>query len=509
MLIFRLARLLGACCALALPGAAEVTFAPLLRDGAVLQRDQSIAVWGRAAAGEKVQVRFADQAVSTTTPASGRWRVTLKPLKVSAQPAELVASGNNTVRIRDVLVGDVWLCSGQSNMAWLVRNSQAAPAEIAAAKFPLIRHFKVALTAAEQPQEDVAGEWTTCSPATAGDFSAVAYYFARDLHQQTGVPIGIVNSSWGGTQIEAWMSERTLRANPAAAAIYARWEERLAAYPAQQAAHAVALKEWQANQAAAKRAGKPFKARAPAPPEGPGSRWRPAALYEGMIAPLVPYGFRGALWYQGESNAARHAEYASLFTAMIKQWRADFGQRLPFYFVQLANFESRAGNTGDVWAFLREAQQQALALPATGMAVTIDIGDPKDIHPRNKQEVGRRLALHARSQLYRQKLETDGPMFKTAKRAGSELRVMFTHARGLRLEPAQADGRIAFEVAGADRNFVPATARVDGSEYHRECGRGTGAGGRSLRVAEFARRAAVQWGRPAGRTVPVGQLVMR
>jgi sialate O-acetylesterase len=187
----------------------------------------------------------------------------------------------------------------------------------------------------------------------------------------------------------------------------------------------------------------------------------PGGIYNAMIAPLVPYALRGALWYQGEGNATRAAEYGSLFRGMIQQWRTDFGQAVPFYFVQLANYESNAGNKGDTWAYLREAQTQALALPNTGMAVTIDIGDPKDIHPKNKQEVGRRLALIARRDLFGEMIEAQGPTFVGAKRDGSALRVSFSHAEGLRLEPAKADGRVGFEVAGEDRRFVPATARVE------------------------------------------------
>jgi sialate O-acetylesterase len=357
----------------------------------------------------------------------------------------------------------VWLCSGQSNMVWMVRNSLNPEAEIAAANFPLIRHYKVTLTAAGQPRDDVAGEWAACSPATVGSFSAVAYFFARDLHQKLRVPVGIVNSAWGGTQIESWMSEASLRANPAAKEIYARWEKLLADYPAKKAAHPAAVEKWKAQQAAAKAAGKAFTTRAPLAPDGPGSRWQPASLYHGMIHPLVPYGFRGAIWYQGESNASRHGEYAALFTAMIRQWRADFAQPLPFFFVQLANFAGGAAATGDSWAYLREAQVAALGLPATAMAVTIDIGDPNNIHPANKQEVGRRLALHARQQVYGENLVANGPIFQAAKREGSVMRVTFQEAVGLRLEPPQSDGRVSFEVAGEDRKFVPAVARVAGN----------------------------------------------
>jgi sialate O-acetylesterase len=438
---------------------AAVTLAPLFRDGAVLQQGQPLAVWGRANPGENVQVVFRDQRATTAASADGRWRVTLPSQGVLREPAELVVTGTNTVRVRDVLVGDVWLCSGQSNMAWLVRNSDGAEQETTAARFPLIREFSVPRVVAEERADDVGGEWKRCTPDTVGDFSAVAYYFARDLHQRFGVPIGIVNSSWGGTQIEGWISEPVLRLNPAAQEIYARWEERLANFPRMQAAHQETLAKLQEEEAAGKGAAR----RRPVAPEGPGSRWMPGGMFNAMIAPLVPYGFRGALWYQGENNAARHGEYAALFRDLIQNWRTEFGQPLPFYFVQLANFEARGGNTGDVWAYLREAQASALALPMTGMATTIDIGNPTDIHPRNKQEVGRRLALHARKQLYRENIESDGPVFWSARPAGAAMRVTLSNAAGLRLDPAQDDGRVSFEVAGADRIFVAATAEIDGT----------------------------------------------
>ena len=441
---------------------ADITLAPLFRDGAVIQRDQPLVIWGRAAAAEKVAIKFRNQTASVITGADGRWRVTLKPEQVSSVPSELVATGANKVVVRDVLVGDVWLCSGQSNMAFAVKGSQDAERAIATANFPLIRQFKVPTVVAEKPADDVVGAWTSCSPSTVGGFSAVAYFFARDLHQKLNVPIGIVNSSWGGTQIEAWISERVLRENPAAHEIFDRWEKRLADYPAKMSEHAAAVEKLKADRAEGKASGKAKARGAPAKPEGPGSRWHPGGIYNAMIAPLVPYGLRGVLWYQGEANANRNSEYASLFTSMIKQWRADFGRQLPFYFVQLANFESGAGNKGDVWAYQRDAQAQALALPDTGMAVTIDIGEPKDIHPTNKAEVGRRLALQARKQIFGEQIETDGPVFAAAKREGSSLRVNFTHAEGLRLQPARTDGRVSFEIAGEDKKFLPANAKVEG-----------------------------------------------
>ena len=445
----------------AAPAWADITLAPLFRDGAVLQRDQPLVVWGRAAAAEKVSIKFGKQTASAITGADGRWRVTLKPEKASSVASELVATGANTIVVRDVLVGDVWLCSGQSNMAFLLRNAANAEAAAAAADLPLIRQFKLPTVVAEKPAADVAGLWTACSPATAANFSAVAFFFARDLHAKLGVPVGIVNSSWGGTQIEGWMSEPALRADPAAKEIFGRWEARLAEHPKKAEQYALALEKWQAQQTGPKPGAKAAK-RVPVKPEGPGSRWHPGGIYNAMIAPLQPYAMRGVLWYQGEANGERYGEYASLFTGMIKQWRADFGQQLPFYFVQLANFERNAGNHGTDWAFLREAQAAALKLPGTGMAVTIDIGDPKDIHPTNKEEVGRRLALHARKNLFGENIETSGPMFISAQRDGKAMRVSFSHAAGLTLRPAKTDGRVSFEIAGENRTFVPARARLDG-----------------------------------------------
>jgi sialate O-acetylesterase len=446
--------------ALTAPMFANVTLAPLFRDGAVLQREQPLPVWGRAVPGEAVHVRFHAQSAEATAGANGTWRVTLAPEPASAEPAELVVTATNTLRVRDVLVGDVWLCSGQSNMEFRVAQANNAEREIAAANFPLLRQFKVPHLVAEQPAADCPGEWKACSPATAGEFTAVGFFFARDLYQRFGVPIGLVNSSWGGTQIEEWIGEAALATDPAAKAINARWQKVLGDYPELMAAYPAKLAKWKADAAAAKAAGKPFARRQPAKPEGPGSRWLPSGMFNAMIAPLTPVALRGVLWYQGEANGARAAEYRTLFPAMIQQWRGAFAQpRLPFYFVQLPNFGRAVDRTDEQWPLLREAQAGALALPDTGMAVTIDIGDPANIHPKNKQEVGRRLALIARAQLFGEKIETQGPVFTGAKPEGAALRVSFSHATGL---TAPGKSPTAFDVAGEDRKFVPATARIEG-----------------------------------------------
>lgn len=450
----------------ALSAQADVTPAPLFRDHAVLQRGQPVPVWGRAAAGEQVTVEFRGQSVATAAGADGKWRVQLAPLAASAEPATLVIRGRNTVTLSDILVGEVWLASGQSNMEWRVEQAADAVAEAAAAKHPLIREFDVPNLVAEAPQETAGGAWVVCSPDTAAKFSAVAYYFARDLQRAAGVPVGIINSTWGGTPVESWMSAAVLGGRPEFRLPLDRWRQTLADYPAKKAEFDAALPAWEKEDAAALATGKAAQAAfrkdhpRPRAPRGPGHHWTPAGLYNGMIAPLVPYAMGGAIWYQGESNADYPEEYTALFTAMIRQWRAEWGRELPFYFVQIANFNGNATDRAPgQWAWLREAQARTLALPATGMVVTIDIGTPGNIHPKNKQDVGRRLALLARRDVLRESVEVSGPTFVRAARAGAALRLEFDHAAGLN-SGGEAPGD--FILAGADGIFHPATARIEG-----------------------------------------------
>lgn len=459
--------------ALVAPGRADVTLAPFFQNHAVLQCDQPVPVWGKADPGEAVSVAFGRQRVVTTAGPDGHWRVSLAPLAASAQPAGLVVTGRNTVRLADVLVGEVWLCSGQSNMEFPVDDPTSnnfhldnARAEVAAADFPLIRQFKVVRAVAEKPAGSVQGDWAVCSPATVGAFTAVGYFFARDLHRKLGVPVGIINSSWGGTPVESWMSTGALASDPAFRVVAERWQLMLREYPARKAAAREALAAWQEGVTAAKAAGAEAQAaylkqhRRPRMPRGPGDSWTPGGLFNGMIAPLVPAAFRGVLWYQGESNAEHAAEYRALFGALITQWRDTWARGdFPFYFVQLANYGLPSDATGETYAFLREAQTQTLTLPATGMVVTIDIGNPADIHPGNKQEVGRRLALIAEAKAYGFAGECSGPVFSSVTRAGPALHVNFTHANGLRARTAPLTG---FSIAGADKVFHAANALIAG-----------------------------------------------
>lgn len=445
---------------------ADVTLAPLFTDGAVLQREKPVPVWGQADAGEKITVTFNGQSRSATTGRDGKWIVFLDPLATSATGAELTIAGKNTVTVRDVLVGEVWLCSGQSNMEWPVRQAANAAQEIAAARFPLIRHVKIQRTVADAPVDTVKTTgWQPATPEQVGAFTAVGYFFARDVHQKLGVPIGLINSSWGGTPVESWMSPAALASDPAFASARARWQQALEAYPAAKAAFDARIAEWQKGEAAAK-AGPKESAAAwmkqnprPRPPPGPGDSWTPTGLFNAMINPLLPYALRGALWYQGESNASRASEYHARFAAMITAWRAHFGQGdFPFYWVSLANYKSPGDPTGRTYAFLREAQTKTLVLPHTGQALAIDIGNPDDVHPTNKQEVGRRLALLAKHRIYGVVGDDTGPTFAAATREGAALRVTFKHAEGLiaRDKPVQS-----LELAGADQVFHPAEGKIE------------------------------------------------
>jgi sialate O-acetylesterase len=380
-----------------------------------------------------------------------------------------------------------WMCSGQSNMEWPVVRAANAAAEIAAANFPLIRHVQIERAVAESLADTAkTSGWQPASPQTAGSFTAVGYFFARDLHSKIGVPIGIVHSSWGGTPIESWMSPASLASDPAFAVVNQRWQQNLLEYSALKGQFDAQLAAWtqadaQARAAVTARVEMASRGRNPVrldpatlyndwlrqnprprAPRGPGDPWTPAGLFNGMINPLLPYALRGVLWYQGESNAARASEYHPLFAAMIRAWRTHFGQdEFPFFWVNLANFAvpGDGNEKGRSYAFLREAQTKTLMLPNTGQAVTIDIGDPQNIHPANKQEVGRRLALLARNRVYGLTTDDSGPTFASATREGAAMRVRFNHVSGgliARDKPVQS-----LELAGADRVFYPADGRID------------------------------------------------
>jgi sialate O-acetylesterase len=596
----------------------------LFADHMVLQRDRPVAVWGTATPGERLTVSVAGKSAQTKAGGEGKWSLELPALSAGG-PYELTVRGEGREKIfRDVMVGEVWIGSGQSNMEWPVSLAVQPQEEVASANFPDIRLFTVPKRGSGEPVDDVPGDWSVCSPETVGSFSAVLYFFGRHLHKTLGVPIGLIHTSWGGTPVEAWTSRSALRAEPASRRLverdehsemgptdveqakrelqraFAEWEEnvyhkdtgnegvgrgwadgkfddiawktmelpcvwqsaglsfngavwfrRQVDVPAAWAGKELTLslgavddfdttyfnggkiggigKEtpnfWVtprvyrvpgnlvkagknfiavrvfdrggqggfagvSNQMALSRAdgesiplAGPWRYQvekeipllelaklppAPQPPRMPDDPWFSSSLFHGMLHPLIPYTIRGATWYQGESNANRAEQYRGIFSAMITDWRQRWGWDFPFLFVQLANWTYPVPEPIDSeWAELREAQALALRLPNTGMAVAIDVGDAADIHPRNKQEVGRRLALAAEATVYgREKVVYSGPHFRSAKVEGNRIRLSFDHVDGgLVAQPRRGDKTLrGFAIAGEDRKFVWAEAAIDGGD---------------------------------------------
>lgn len=595
-----------------IPAQATVRVPKLVGDHMVLQRDKPLQLWGWADAGEAVTVAFRGKAYPAKIGGvGGKWTVTL-PAQPAGGPYEMTIKGSNTLQIKDVLLGDVWLASGQSNMEWpLKQNVNNSQQEIAQANYPRIRLLNVQNATAASPQAEFDSKgWQVCSPQTVGDFSAVAYFFGRDLHQQYKVPIGLISSVWGGTVAEAWTSGAGLRKLPEFAPQVAALESNTG--PArQQADYAAALAAWKKSPASQDRGllpgqpswadpayvttawptmqlpglwenqaeqpklrdfdgivwlrkevtlpatatGKPLTlslaqiddrdstwfngvlvgstsghtqprrytvpatlvragrnvvtvrvvdtgggggiwgspeelflktttqtmpltgawqyqtafdpASIPKNPFPNGTQNLPTMLYNAMIAPLVPYTLKGVIWYQGESNAGRAYQYRTLFPALIQDWRTQFGQKeLPFIFVQLASFGPQQDQPADYdWAELREAQSLTLQQPRTGMAVALDLGNPDDIHPLNKQDVGHRLALEARRVVYEDKtVISSGPTYKSMKIDGNKVRLTFDHAGGgLVLKDTSGPHLKGFAIAGADRKFVWAKGQLEGN----------------------------------------------
>ncbi len=437
---------------------ASVRLPAILGDNMVLQQKTDAPVWGWADPQETVKVKgsWAEAEVTTQADSDGKWLIKL-PTPAAGGPFTVTIAGSNTINLQNVLVGVVWVCSGQSNMQWTVRNSNNSEAEIAAANYPQIRLFSVARTVAETPQSDCKGSWQPCTPETIPDFSAVAYYFGRDLNKQLDIPVGLIHTSWGGTPAESWTRKEILAADEDLVPILKRFDAALVQYPAAMEEYKTkTLEEWKQKAEAAKAEGKEAPRR-PNPPTGPDNPWRPAGLYNAMIAPLIPFAIEGAIWYQGESNAGRAWQYQKLFPAMINNWRADWGRGdFPFYFVQIAPY---TGQNPDI----REAQLMTFkTVPNTGIVVTTDIGDPKDIHPRNKQDVGRRLALWALSKNYGLKdIVPSGPIYREMKIEGDKIRIFFDFAGNGLL--ARNGDLTHFTIAEEGKDFVPATAVIDGS----------------------------------------------
>ena len=449
---------------LAAPLAAEVKLSSIFSDHMVLQRDMPIQVWGTAEPGEKVTVTLGQRTATAVAAGGGSWKAALEKMSAGG-PLTLAVAGKNRVEIKDVLVGEVWVCSGQSNMNmpidWGVFGQWGSPESneaLSKINDPELRMFLVGDQVANAPAADVPGEWKMAKGNEVLKWSAAAYFFGLELRRELGVPVGLVKSAVGGTIIESWTRrEALLQAAPAMKASIEQWDRKIAAFD--EAAYQKQLAEWQASADKAKAEGKP----APRKPVRTSEQNRiPSSLYNGMIAPLAPYSMRGVIWYQGESNAGNAAAYGTLFPAMIRDWRSVWGQGdFPFLFVQLPNFQQRQSEPGDSkWAELREAQTTALAVPNTAMAVIIDIGEADNIHPKNKRDVGKRLCLGALKLAYGRDLVYCGPLYKSMAVEGNKIRLAFTHTgQGLTAKGGELKG---FAIAGADKKFVWAKAVIDG-----------------------------------------------
>lgn len=596
---------------------AEVKLPAIISDNMVVQRGRTdVPIWGWADPGERVRVQLGDQGTTGVTNDKGEWFVTAD-LPQGKGPFNLTIEGKNKIIIHNVLVGEVWLCTGQSNMEFQLRNTKDAPKEIASADYPEIRLFMVQHATAATPQTQCKGAWVVCTPQTAGSFSAVGYFFGREVHQQEKVPVGLIGSYWGGTPAEAWTSIEGLKSKEELQPIVERYETALRDYPTAKAKYDAALKEWKESvyrkdpgnkgvdqgwakadfdatdwpkmdlpgfweetagdfdgavwfrrevqlpddwenrdlrlslgpiqdfdvayfngqevgamdptTAQPERVSRDYRVRAelvkagrnviairvfnragsggfrakpaemilvrsgepaasvplagewrykievklaaatsqelramPRPPMGPESPTSPTTLFNGMIQPLIPYAFRGAIWYQGESNAPRAEQYRTLLPTMIADWRKRWGQKeMPFGIVQLANYRVRKEEPGESdWAELREAQTMTAKQPGNGMAVIIDIGDANNIHPTNKQDVGHRLALWALATVYGKSIEYSGPTYESMAVEGDKIRLKFSHIGGGLV--AKGEKLTGFAIAGEDKKFVWADAKIDG-----------------------------------------------
>ncbi|WP_165073231.1 sialate O-acetylesterase [Paludisphaera rhizosphaerae] len=437
---------------------ADVKMPAIFGDHMVLQRDMPLNVWGWAAPGEEVTVKFHGQTRTTKGGDDGKWSVVLEPVGVGG-PFEMVVSGKNSITFNDILMGEVWVCSGQSNMQWSVNSATDSDLEIAAAKYPNIRLISVPQVGTQEPQKDFKGQWKVCSPETVGPFSAVGYFFGRQLHETLGVPVGLINDAWGGSACEAWVPRDKLAADAKYKDLLTAWEEREKGFEA-------AKKKYEDAKAKAKADGKP----APNPNQDPENQMkgnsRPGNIYNGVLLPTIGYGIKGAIWYQGESNAGRAYQYRDLFPLMIQTWREQWGQgNFPFYWVQLADFMAEKPEPADsTWAELREAQTMTMKrLPNTGEAVIIDLGEGKDIHPKNKQEVAKRLVRWALARDYGVNIPYQSPTYRSMEKQGNKVVLTFDHvAKGFR--PFDVADLRGFSIAGPDQKFVWAQAKVVGPD---------------------------------------------
>lgn len=455
--------LLCACLATLTSIQAAVQMPSIFTDHMVLQRDLPVPVWGKAEPGEEVTVEFAGQKKTAKADANGRWMVKLDPLAANAEP-QVLKAGN--VTIQDVLVGEVWLASGQSNMEWEMQMKPDSAADIPAAQHPNLRLIEVPKTVALSPQDDVKTAWARCTPESAAPFSSVGYYFGLRLLEELKVPVGVIQSAWGGTRIEPWTSLEGFEAVPALNDFTKDTRAKLPGsdvYRAANEKYLASIEAWTKTARAALEKKQAVPALPPQPATLPMNQVTPTSLYNAMIHPLVPFAFRGAIWYQGESNHNEGFLYTEKTKALLASWRGVFQQPdLPFYFVQIAPWQY-GQEDAEILPQFWQAQRECLKIPHTGMAVIADIGEVPDIHPAHKMEVARRLSLWALSQNYgRSDIDPNGPLYAGYAVEGGAIRAKFEHTGG---GLASRDGKPLshFEIAGRDGVFHPAEAKIDGS----------------------------------------------
>ncbi|MGB7160208.1 MAG: sialate O-acetylesterase [Tepidisphaeraceae bacterium] len=447
---------------------AEIKLPPLFADHMVLQRGMAVPVWGTVSPNQEVTIEVAGRTARATADAQGNFVAKLPELSSGGNAVTMtIDAGGEKLVLNDVLIGDVWLASGQSNMEWTfthLARGDASGAKLkeltsAGADLPNVRLFTFPKTTLAEPTKVVRGEWKVSSPEALVNFSAVAFYFGRGIHEAQKVPVGLISNAWGGKPVESFMSDEAMRSDRAFQPLLDRKEQAGKDHPRAMAAYEKKFAEWEKN-AAANASARP--ATKPQEPLGAADSNLASNIFNGMVNPVVPYAIKGAIWYQGESNAGRAEQYRALFPAMITDWRKQWGQGdFPFIWVQLANFKERKADPADSdWAELREAQSMALKLPNTGQAVIIDIGEANDIHPKNKHDVGKRLALAAERIAYgRNDVVHSGPAFASMKVEGNQARLKFQHADGLTAKDGNLKG---FAIAGEDKKFVWADAKIDG-----------------------------------------------
>jgi sialate O-acetylesterase len=451
---------------------AELRLPAVFSDGMILQRGQKVAVWGWADPDAEVAVLFAGQERKAKAGQTGKFMVRLKKMKASADPQSLkVVSGAESIEVKNVLVGEVWLCSGQSNMEWPVSKAMNFEKEQAAARYPLIRMFLTDRKASTELQKDCTGSWKVCTPDNVAEFSATAYFFGREIHKELDVPVGLIRSCWGGTSIEAWSPMASLEQFPSVMD-YKAQEDALVrtgdfVETDDEEQHARQLEAWKKKVKQARAEGRKKPARPKKKSHPHKSPNYPANLYNAMINPLVPYSIRGAIWYQGERNAKSVEEavlYYDLLENMVNEWRKDWDEKFPFYAVQLPNFKAEQTRPVEdsAWAFIRENFLKFhKEVPNTGIAIGIDVGEAKDIHPKNKQTIGYRLAQQALANTYKKDVVAGGPIYKSMKKDGNKVVIKFDDIGSGLVEQGGTPLK-TFAIAGGDKRFVEAQAVIVG-----------------------------------------------